>query len=195
MTETDWETRYQSGDTPWEKGEPVPGLVDFLDAHPELPRGTVLVPGCGMGHDVRAWARAGFHVTGVDAAPSAVRIADEKTRAAGLKAEFAQGDFLAASPTFQYDWIFEHTLYCAINPDRRDDYARAIVRHLKPYGQVLSVQYMIRDTEGPPFGCTQQELMERFSPYFDLKQGWVPRSYSNRAGLELMLWWQRKGGV
>jgi len=35
-------------------------------------------------------------------------------------------------------------------------------------------------------------LMERFSPHFEFKQGWVPRSYPNRAGLELMLWWQRK---
>ena len=59
-TETDWESKYQAGDMPWEKGEASPGLVDFLAAHPELPRGTVCVPGCGTGHDVRAWAQAGF---------------------------------------------------------------------------------------------------------------------------------------
>jgi len=39
MSETNWEERYQTGDMPWEKGEPSPGLVDFLAAHPELPRG------------------------------------------------------------------------------------------------------------------------------------------------------------
>ena len=53
-----WEDRYQSKDMPWEKGEASPGLIDFLDAHPELERGTVCVPGCGTGHDVRAWATA-----------------------------------------------------------------------------------------------------------------------------------------
>jgi hypothetical protein len=51
---------------------------------------------------------------------------------------------------------------------------------------------MIRDEQGPPFGVAQQELTERFSPHFDLVQGWVPRSYPNRTGLELMLWWRRK---
>jgi methyl halide transferase len=69
---------------------------------------------------------------------------------------------------------------------------KAVLRALKPSGQFLAVHYMIRDKEGPPFGSAQQELMERFSPHFELKQGWVPRSYPNRTGLELMLWWQRK---
>ena len=27
---TDWEAQYQKGETPWEKGAPSPGLVDFL---------------------------------------------------------------------------------------------------------------------------------------------------------------------
>jgi SAM-dependent methyltransferase len=192
MSETDWEARYQSGDMPWEKGEPSPGPVDFLAAHPELPRGTVLVPGCGTGHDARAWASAGFEVVGMDLAPSAIRIAEEKTRAASLNAQFRLGNFLEDEPVTQFDWIFEHTLFCAIDVARRDDYVKALLRWLKPTGQFLAVHYMIRDIDGPPFGCTQQELMERFSPHFELKQGWVPRSYPNRAGLELMLWWQRK---
>jgi len=33
--------------------------------------------------------------------------------------------------------------------------------------------------------------MDRFSPAFKLLEEWVPRSYPNRTGLELMLWWQR----
>lgn len=192
MNEADWEARYQSGDMPWEKGEASPGLVDFLAAHPELPRGSVLVPGCGTGHDARIWAKAGFNVTGLDLAPSAIRLSRERTVAAGLKAEFRLANFLDDAPFARFDWIFEHTLYCAIDPTRRDDYVRAVLRWLKPGGQFLAVHYVIRDTDGPPFGCTQPELMDRFSPHFELKQGWVPRSYPNRTGLELMLWWARR---
>src|SRR5258708_35382234 len=104
MSETAWEARYQSGDMPWEKGEPSPGLVDFLAAHPELPRGTVAVPGCGTGHDVRAWASAGFSASGFDLAPTAVRLAQEKTEAAGLKAVFEQRDFLSEYPPALFEW-------------------------------------------------------------------------------------------
>ena len=192
MNETDWEARYQAGDMPWEKGEASPGLVDFLAAHVGLPRGAVAVPGCGTGHDARAWAGAGFETWGFDLAPSAIRLGVARTTDAGLKVSFVQSDFLTDPPPKPFDWVFEHTLYCAIALDRRDDYAQAVLRWLKPGGQFLAVHYMIRGVEGPPFGATQEELMERFSPHFELQQGWVPRSYPNRTGLELMLWWRRK---
>src|ERR1041385_8479019 len=119
---TDCEIRYQTKDMPWEKGAPSPGLVDFLAAHPELPRGTVCVPGCGTGHDVRAWASAGFAASGFDLAPSAIRLATEATQAAGLKAAFHLADFLRAEPPLRFDWLFEHTLFCAIDPGDRDAY-------------------------------------------------------------------------
>ena len=194
MNEPEWESRYQSGDMPWEKGEASPGLVDFLAAHANLPRATVAVPGCGTGHDVRAWAAAGFEAWGFDLAPSAIRLATEKTKAAGLNARFRQCDFLHEAPDQKFDWLFEHTLYCAIDPARRDDYVRAVNRWLKPDGQFLAVHYMIRDKEGPPYGSHQEELMERFAPHFELLQGWVPRSYPNRTGVELMLWWRKREG-
>ncbi|HXG47257.1 MAG TPA: methyltransferase domain-containing protein [Methylomirabilota bacterium] len=187
-----WEKRYQTGDMPWEKGEPSPGLVDFLAAHPELPRGRVAVPGCGTGHDVRAWARAGFEAWGFDFADSAIRLGLERTEAAGLKARFVRSNFLKDPPPAAFDWLFEHTLFCAIHPHDRDDYVRSVGRWLAPGGQFLAVHYLIPDTEGPPFGTTREEILARFSPQFTLIEDWVPRSYPNRTGLERMFWWRRR---
>jgi SAM-dependent methyltransferase len=197
MSDTDWEARYQCGDMPWEKGEASPGLVDFLAAHPELAREgvTVAVPGCGTGHDARVWAGAGFRTFGFDLAPSAVALSEQKSAALGLgkpRIQFRQMDFLAEDAGQQFDWLFEHTLFCAIDPARRAAYVEAVKRSLKPGGQFLAVHYMINDESGPPFGVSQQELMELFQPHFDFKAGWVPRAYPNRTGLELMLWWARK---
>ena len=192
MSQEFWEQRYQTKDMPWEKGEPSPGLVDFLAAHPELPRASVCVPGCGTGHDVRAWANAGFKAFGFDIAPSAIQLATEKTRAAGLEAKFQLADFLRDEPPQPFDQLFEHTLFCAIDPSQRDDYVRAVLRWLKPDGQFLAVHYLIPDKDGPPFGTTREEVFSRFSPRFDLIEDWVPRSYPNRIGLERMFWWRRK---
>jgi methyl halide transferase len=191
--EGDWELRYQRGEMPWEKGAPAPGLVDFLAAHPELRRGAVCVPGCGTGHDVRAWAKAGFQAFGCDIAPSAIRLCEERTVGTGLPAIFQLTDFLRDDPPRQFDWLFEHTLFCAINPKRRDEYVRAVVRWIKPNGQFLAIHYLIPDEKGPPFGTTRQEILDRFSPQFELLNAWVPRSYPNRTGLEWMVWWQRRG--
>ncbi len=192
MQNTDWESRYQTNDMPWEKGEPSPGLVDFLAAHPDLERGTVLVPGCGTGHDARAWAKARFDVTGYDLAPCAIQLCAAKTREAGIDAKFFCGDFLSDNPPHEFDWIFEHTLFCAIDPTRRENYVDAVSRWLKTGGNYLTVNYLIPDTEGPPFGTTREEQVERFSPQFDLREDWIPRSYENRTGLERMFWWTKK---
>ena len=188
MSREYWENLYQTGDTRWDKGEPSPGLVDFLAAQ-RLPTGLVLVPGCGRGHDARAWARAGFAATGLDVAPSAIESSREQT-AAGLKAEFREGNFLEDEPFAQFDYIFEHTLFCAINPSERDTYVKVVQRWLRPEGKFVAVFYLIPDTDGPPFGTTREEVRERFERSFILEEDWVPRSYPNRTGLEWMTVWR-----
>jgi len=221
MSQNYWEARYQTGEMSWEKGAPSPGLVDFLAARPGFgggdvlvapasvlklrqevrtaatgasrPHWTVGVPGCGTGHDVRAWAQAGFDAFGCDIAPSAIRLATERTKAAGLTAQFQLANFLRDEPPFQFDWLFEHTLFCAIHPGERDDYVRAVLRWLKPDGQYLAVNYMmVEKSEGPPFCTTREEQWQRFSPHFELMKDWIPRSYPNRTGRERMFWWRHR---
>jgi len=189
MSQDYWEQRYQTKDMPWEKGEPSPGLVDFLAAHPDLPRGAVCVPGCGTGYDVREFARAGFDAFGFDVAPSAIPLAEAKTKAAGLTAKFVLADFLHDQPPQKFDWLFEHTLYCAIQPHEREDYVRAVLRWLKPGGNYLAVNYILCGPDGPPWPTSRGKLVQRFSPHFELVADWTPRSYPNRAGRERMFWW------
>jgi len=200
-----WEEQYRAGNAHWDKGAPSPGLVDFLAAHPELPRGSVGVPGCGAGHDVREWARAGFAASGFDIAPTAIRLCRQKTKAAlrpaapasrrpfPLEISFQVADFLRDRPPRKFDWLFEHTLFCAIQPLERDEYVRAVLRWLKPNGHYLAVNYMIVE-EGarPPFPATRGELLRRFTPHFEVISEWMPRSYPNRTGRERMFWWRRK---
>ena len=194
MSQQYWEARYQTADMPWEKGAAAPGLVDFLASHPELPRGTVCVPGCGTGHDVRAFAAAGFETFGFDIAPSGIQLAEKKTTQAGLDATFQLADFLHDDPPQKFDWLFEHTLFCAIQVKEREEYVRAVLRWLKPGGNYLAVNYLIPDVDGPPLGTTRAEIWRRFSPHFDLLAEWVPRSYPNRTDKERMFCWRRKAG-
>jgi cyclopropane fatty-acyl-phospholipid synthase-like methyltransferase len=190
MSREYWEELYRKGETQWDKGEASPGLVDFLAEHPELPRGTVLVPGCGRGHDVREWAKMGFKATGMDIAPSAVLAGTERTFVAGLNASYRLGDFLRDTPFARFDYVFEHTLFCAIQPEERDLYVSALKRWLKEDGLYVAIFYMIPDTEGPPFGSTREEIRDRFDSHFELEADWVPRSYPNRTGLEWMTLWR-----
>ena len=187
----DWEALYQANDTFWDHGEASPGLVDYLAANSSLPLGQALVPGCGRGHDARALAQAGWAATGLDLAPSSVPLAKRLADEERLPIDYRIGDFLSDEPHKLFDLVFEHTLFCAIPPVRRDDYVQALRRWLKPGGLYLAVHYMITEDNGePPFSTTTAELDERFGEPFELLRRWTPRSYESREGKELINEWR-----
>lgn len=189
--EIDWQERYQTEDTPWDKGKPAPGLVDWLKIQTLDPETRVLVPGCGRGHDASAWATAGFETTGLDLADLALTDARKKYDSLPNLA-FFPGNFLDEKPQEPYDLIFEHTLYCAIDPDRREEYARSLLNWLKPGGYFLAIHFIFPlDEDGPPFGASREEIINRFDPELKLIEDWKPRHFDGRKNEEWMFLWQR----
>lgn len=183
----DWEARYVAGDTPWNKGFAAPALTAFLSTHPI--RGEVLVPGSGPGHDVRALAASVGEpkVTGLDLSPSAIALAGSFPPAKDERYE--QGDLfnLPTSRVGRFDWVVEHTCFCAIPPALRAEYVRAISKALKPGGHYLGIFFMNPDTlEGPPHGTTREEIAGLFDPDFELIEEWNPAdAFEGREGREL----------
>ncbi len=91
-----------------------------------------------------------------------------------------------------YDWVFEHTFFCAIDPVLRGLYVETVAGVLKQNGKLLGVFYNIQPDTGPPFGTTREELHERFHGLFSLGLEKVPRSFPHRMNQELLMLWQRK---
>ncbi len=194
QTQTDWDEAYARRETPWEKGQPHPALVDYLAAEGPLP-GEIFVPGCGSGHDVRALSTAENHVVGVDIAPRAIAKASNRSPVAGE--EYFCADLFALPARFEgsFDWVFEHTCFCAIDPSRRTDYVKAIVRLLPPGGRMLAIFFLNPDhqEDGPPYRVSREELEDFFGSYFTVEKEWVPeRTHPGREGRELMRIMQRK---
>ena len=101
----DWNKAYDIGETPWDKGYASPALNAFLGSYPLT--GSVLVPGCDTGHDVRLLAAQGAEVVGMDIAPNAIRKA--KAFLPTGKECYELGDFLQfdSSHCGVYDWVVE----------------------------------------------------------------------------------------
>jgi len=203
-TDTNWEQQYLDGDTPWDKGEPAPALVDFLRESGGVVSGEVIVPGCGLGHDVRAIAVAigDAGVLGVDVSPAAVAKAREFPVVGGER--YTAGDWFELNPEWRggFDWMWEHTCFCAIEPSMRAAYKDSAHAVLRPGGQLLGVFYLDPyDDEhqpggGLPHGVEADELIEHFvaDGRFTLEEKWRPNSaYPGREGLELMLRLRRQG--
>ncbi len=192
---TDWEAQYQAGDTPWDKGAPSPGLVDYLAEHPV--HGRVLVPGCGFGYDVRALTETADEVLGIDIAPSAVEGARKFPGSGRERYEMADLFNLPEEMRGTFDWVWEHTCFCAIQPAQRIAYVEAVAEALKPGGHLLAIFYLdpgnASPDEGPPFEVSISELDRLFLPRFELLQEWLPsRAYPNREGREWMRVFRKK---
>lgn len=204
MTEknpTDWEQHYLDENTPWDKGRPAPGLAAFLKER-SSPKGRVLVPGCGLGHDVRALSAAGgdeVEVIGFDLSPTAMKSAEAFPKVGGE--HFLTGNYFDLPDELQgsFDWIWEHTCFCAIDPDQRKNYAAASAKALKTGGRLLAVFYLNpyddehQPGEGPPHGCSLQELETLFGEHFDISEHWQPGdAYPGREDKELMMILQKR---
>ncbi|MEZ5328551.1 MAG: methyltransferase domain-containing protein [Verrucomicrobiales bacterium] len=199
MEETDWEQCYIDGDTPWDQGSPSPVLVHYLDA--QMLTGNVIAPGCGSGHDVAEIARRSdtVSVLGMDISSTAVGLANSRL-AAFDNATCEHADLFdpGSHHVGQYDWVWEHTCFCAIDPTRRSDYVDAVHRLLKPEGKLLAVFYLEPKQRedgvaGPPFGCSIDELDALFEGRFMIEESRVPEvAYPGREGRELLRVLRRK---
>lgn len=189
---SDWDTRYQTGDTPWDKGHAAPPLTELLEKTDASAWGTgpILVPGCGLGHDVRELARLRIPVCGLDLSQTALAKARE-TKGAGYET-YEVGDFL--DPEWwggrKFSAIWEHTCFCAIDPEDRKRYAEAAAGCLEEGGVLAGVFFITpydpgEEQAGPPFAASVAELDERFSPRFERIAGWIPQTaYPGREGRE-----------
>ena len=184
---TDWESRYRTGDMPWDKGAAHPALIAFLKSNPI--HGRVLVPGCGLGHDVRALAATADEVVGLDISPSGVKAAKAQPTIGGER--YVRGDLFALPPSLRgaFDLVFEHTCFCAIQPDQRADYVSAVAFALVPGGHLLAVFYLDLGLDpgetGPPFGVTREELDALFGARFKMVREWSPpATYAGRESRE-----------
>src|SRR5690348_686729 len=90
-----WETRYQTGDTPWETGHPSTELQRVI-AEEKVTPCAALELGCGTGVNAVWLAQRGFDVTALDIGPWAVERARGRAAAAGASVRFVTADVLAA---------------------------------------------------------------------------------------------------
>lgn len=185
-----WEMRWRARVTPWDSGRVPAQLAGHLANRP--PRGPVLVPGCGSGHDVRHLAEAGFAVTGLDFSAAAL---DRARPVAGPYADrLVEGDFFthAGGP---YALVYERAFLCALPRRRWRDWAEGCARLVMPGGELAGFFYFGEGERGPPFALSGQPelaalLADRFDRIEDLP---VPDSIDVFAGRERWQAWRRRG--
>jgi SAM-dependent methyltransferase len=185
-----WSERYKEEATPWDLGKHHPAL-DWTVPRLKLSKSKVLVPGCGKGHDVNRWSELGHNVLGLDFSENAV----QEARKIYPKREFECADFFnfADKNRESYDLVFEHTLFCALEPSVREKLVKAWHKSLRPTGHLLGVFLVASKRHGPPFGITEWELEQLLEKNFKIEYwGRLRGQETARAGKELFVYAQKK---
>lgn len=190
-----WSERYLENNTPWDLDRSHPA-IDFTVNRLKLHRGQIIVPGFGRGHDLIELSKKGHLVTGVEFSKLAVEKSVETYPE--LKGKVHEADFFKfsrlESSLGAFDYVFEHTLFCALRPSQRKSLVSAWSRVLREEGALIGIFYMGLRREGPPFGVTEFEVVDLLSSHFNIEYfGRLRGDETARPGRELFVFARKKG--
>ena len=157
-----WESHYQEENTPWDLGQAAPAFISLLySKEPPIP-GRAAILGCGRGYDALIFATHGFDVIGFDFSASAIADAQSIADTADSPAKFMQRDIFDLPAEFEnyFDYVIEHTCFCAMEPERRFDYVDVANSILKPEGEMIAVFFTHNRPGGPPYGIDPTEIKQ-----------------------------------
>lgn len=158
-----WSQRYENQQHGWDLGQISPPVKAYIDqlADKEL---KILIPGCGSGHEGSYLWKEGFknvHVLDFSELPLALFMSNNPDFP---KEQIHCSDFFQHDE--KYDLIIEQTLFCAIDPNLRPDFAKKVAALLKPGGKLVGLLFNRMFDAGPPFGGNQDEYERYFCSHF-----------------------------
>ncbi len=158
-----WDSRYRGGVTPWDAAGVPPRLGRWLQGRKDKAR--ILVPGCGTGYEVRAFAESGHEVLAIEFADAALEAA--RLHLGAFSDRVSKADFFAleAEP---FDVIYERAFLAALPRRLWPQWAARVAALLRPGGELVGLFYFDDNDRGPPFGVSRERLLELLQRDFEL---------------------------
>ena len=186
-----WNQRYLDNNTKWDIGAPTPILSHYLKNNNISGKACVL--GCGNGHDVIELSSHGTEVYAVDFSTQAIKNLQKKiTTENSIK--LIEEDIFNLSDIYSdsFDFVYEYTCYCAIDPNRRADYFDMACSILKSggllFGIFIPLDKDIYNEDGPPFGISVDQILELTQDRFKvIENSFSQYSIEPRSGRERLI--------
>ena len=154
MAPVDWRETWKAGVTPWDAGASPPALRRLLDEE-AVPGGRILVPGCGAGYDLATLARADREVVGIDLSEHARKAFWAAHPDLPGSVDYEVTDFFSYAPARGFDFVWDYTFFCALDPDQRSSWSQTMRRLVRPGGVLATLLFPFEDpisgTQGPPW--------------------------------------------
>lgn len=147
----------------WDTGITPPEVIEVIEKQ-KLSAGRALDLGCGTGTNSIYLAQHGWQVVGVDYIAQAVETAKQKAAAAGVKADFFQGDVTHLDflePPF--DYALDLGCFHSLTANQRPAYVIGLNRLLRP--GALFMCYAFKP-EAPVGGIAIADMQALLNPSF-----------------------------
>jgi cyclopropane fatty-acyl-phospholipid synthase-like methyltransferase len=152
-----------SGTPPWDIGRPQSAFLHLVETG--AVRGRVLDVGCGTGEHALMAAGLGLPATGIDAAPTAIAIAEGKASDRQLTARFLVADALELGALGeQYDTVLDCGLFHIFDDDDRPRYVDSLRAAVPAGGRYFMLCFSDRQPgEWGPRRVTEAEIRASFA--------------------------------
>jgi SAM-dependent methyltransferase len=160
-----WDTRFRGGVTPWDAAGVPRKLSAWLEGAAAPAR--VLIPGCGSGHEVRAFAARGHDVLAIDFSEAAIEAAQAVL--GPLAVHVRQADFFDF-PAGPFDLVYERAFLCALPRRMWAHWAARMAELVRPGGELAGFFFFDDNEKGPPFGAAPHALTGLLNENFILRK-------------------------
>jgi len=162
-----WSNRYQQRQTGWDIGYASPPITSYFEQLIDKNL-KILIPGCGNAYEAKHLFEQGFKNVYIIDLVKEVLDDFAKKVPDFPKTNILQGDFFDLEN--QFDIVVEQTFFCALSPNKRNDYVVKMKTLLKPNGKLIGLFFNTEfKKDGPPFGGDKTEYTQLFSPFFKIK--------------------------
>jgi thiopurine S-methyltransferase len=191
-SEAFWRERWAQGQIGFHEGAPNPMLSRFIDRLLPEPDGgvarSVFVPLCGKAVDLDVLASRGARVVGCELVSLAIEQYFSERRLSPARRDTAcgpifeapfgdrgsiaivEGDVFSFEPeSSPFDAAFDRAAFVAIEPDRREAYARVLARALAVSAKLLLVTFEHDLGSGPPYSVPRDEVLRCFGEDFEVE--------------------------
>jgi SAM-dependent methyltransferase len=169
MPAIDWNAHYESGEPPWETGQPSSELARVI-AEEKIQPCRVIELGCGSGINAVWLAQQGFEVTGVDFNELAIERARRRADEAGVVVRFVLGDVLDFTESYEpFPFFFDRGCYHAVRDQNVEGYVRTLQRVTAPgaIGLILTGNAKEPHVPGPPV-VRDEQFHAELEPAFEI---------------------------
>ena len=171
---TDWEEMWNrnGGLKPgqaFDASQPLPFLAKIFEKN-LVPQGSCFIPGCGRGYAVEAFASQGRKVVGLELSKTAAEAArnylNETSSSNKELWTIEEGSFFEYNSVEKFDFAYDYTFLCALNPNQREAWGQKYAELLKSTGKLMTVVFPIGSYEGgPPYALSVKLVENLLSPH------------------------------